>query len=70
MIHYESLKVYLRLKHYIDFNTQKKRTEPEKNQDKDRKVLKKLTNNFVYEKTMEKLRNKIGATLEATKKAI
>ena len=45
------------------FQYTKKRTEPEKNQDKDRKVLKKLTNNFVYEKTMEKLRNKIGATL-------
>ena len=52
------------------FQYTKKRTEAEKNQDKDRKVLKKLTNNFVYEKTMEKLRNKIDVNLQATKKAI
>ena len=41
----------------------KKRTEAGKNQEKDRKVLNRLTNNVVYEKTMEKLRNKIDVTL-------
>ena len=43
------------VKLYVEFNTQK-RTEAEKNCDKDRKALHKLMNNAVYEKTMETYR--------------
>ena len=47
------------LKPYVKFNKQK-RTEAEKNGDRDGKALYKLMNNAVYLKTMENLRNRIG----------
>ena len=46
----------------------KKRIEAEKNGDKDGKALYKLTNNAVYEKTMENLRNRIDVNLVSNKK--
>ena len=55
------------LKQYIEFNTQK-RTEAEKNGDKDGKVLYRLTNNTVYSKMMENLRNRIDVKLVKNKK--
>ena len=42
------------LKQYVEFNTQKK-TEAEKNGDKDGKALDKLMNNAVYGKNNKKL---------------
>ena len=45
------------------FQYRKKRTEVEKNQDKNRKALNKLIKIVVYEKTLEKLINKIEVTL-------
>ena len=50
------------LKPYIEFNTQKK-TEAEKNNDKDGKALHKLMNNAKYGKTMRNLRNRIDIKL-------
>ena len=55
------------LKPYNKFNAQK-RTEAEKNGDKDGKVLYKLMKNAVYGKTMENLRNRINVRLVSNKK--
>ena len=49
-------------------HTHKKRIEAEKNGDIDGKALYKLTNNAVYRKTMESLRNKIDVKLVSNKK--
>ena len=62
MAHYENLKLYLRLKEYVDFNT-RKRIEAEKSRGKDGKALYKLLNNTVYGKTMENLTNRIDVIL-------
>ena len=86
MIHYENLKLYLRLdlklkkihrvlefnqsqwlQPCIEFNTQK-RTEAEKNNDKDGKALYKLMNSAIYGKTMENIRNRIDVKLVNNKK--
>ena len=86
MIHYENLKLYLRLdlklkkihrvlefnqsqwlQPCIEFNTQK-RTEAEKNNDKDGKELYKLMNSAIYGKTMENIRNRIDVKLVNNKK--
>ena len=55
------------LKPYVEFKTQK-RTEAQKHGDKHGKALYKLTSNAVYDKTMEKLRNRIDARLLSNKK--
>ena len=55
------------LKPYIEFNTHK-RTEIEKNNDKDGKALYKLMNNAIYRKTMKHLRNRISVQLINTKR--
>ena len=57
------------LKPYAKLNTQK-RTEAEKNGDKEAKALYKLMNNVVYGKTMENLRNKIDVKLVCNKKRL
>ena len=84
MIHYENLKLETRLETkkihrvlefnqsqwlqpYIEFNTQK-RTEAEKNNDKDGKALYKLMNSAIYGKTMENIRNRIDVKLVNNKK--
>ena len=54
------------LKLYIEFNTEK-RIEGVKNNDKDGKVLYKLMNNAIYEKTMENVRNEINLKLVNSK---
>ena len=46
----------------------KTRIEAEKNKDEDGKALYKPMNNAVYEKTTEKLRNRIDVTLVSNKK--
>ena len=88
MIHYENLKLYLRLglklkkvhrvlefnqsqwlKHYVEFNTQK-RIEADANCDKDGKAMYKLMNNARYGKTMKNLRNRINVKLVSKKKTI
>ena len=45
-----------------------KRTEAEKNGDKDGKVLFKLMNNTVYGKTMKNIRNRIDIKLASNEK--
>ena len=55
------------LKQHVKFNTQK-RTDAEKNGDKDGKWLYKLINNTVNQKTMENLRNRIDVKLANNKK--
>ena len=55
------------LEQYAEFYTQK-RTEPEKNWDKDGKALYKLINNAVYGKSVENLRNGINVKLVSNKK--
>ena len=55
------------LKQHVKCNTQK-RTDAEKNGDKDGRWLYKLINNTVYEKTMENLRNRIDVKLANNKK--
>ena len=83
VIHFENLQLYLRSglklkkcidlnqfqwpKPYVEFKTQKG-IEAEKNGDKDGKMLYKLMNNAVYEKTMENLRNRIDIKLVSNKK--
>ena len=62
LVHYENLKLYLRLKQYVDFNT-RKRIEAEKSRGKDGKALYKLMNNTVYGKTLENLKNRIDVIL-------
>ena len=54
------------LKPYIELKTQK-RTEAEKNVDKDGKALSKLMNNAVNGKKLENLRNRIDASLVTRK---
>ena len=54
-------------KKYVEFNTQK-RTEADKNGDKDGKVLYKLISNAVYGKTVENLRKRIDVKLVSNKK--
>ena len=84
MIHYEILKLYLRLglklkKHcLLEFNQSQwlkqygefntQKIEAEKNDDKNGKALCKSMNHAVYGKTMEKLRNKIDVKLVSNKK--
>ena len=46
----------------IEFNTQK-RIEAEKNGNKDGKALRKLTNNAIYGKTIQKLKSRINVRL-------
>ena len=46
----------------IEFNTQK-RIEAEKNGIKDGKALRKLTNNAIYGKTIQKLKSRINVRL-------
>ena len=55
------------LKQYVELNTQK-RTEAEKNGDKDGKTLYKLMNNAAYGKTMANIRNRIDVKLVSNKK--
>ena len=55
------------LKLYANCNTLQ-RIEAEKNGAKDRKALYKLINNAVYNKTIEKLRNKIDLKLRRKEK--
>ena len=70
VLHYENLRLGLKLKKihrilefnqsqwlkpYIEFNTHKK-SEADKNEDKDGKPLYKLMNNAIYGKTMENLK--------------
>ena len=55
------------LKSYVKFQTQR-RIEAEKTIDKDGKALYKLTNNAVYGKTMENVRNRIDITLVSNEK--
>ena len=56
------------LKKYVEFNThQKKKTEAEKNGDKDEKALYKLMNNTVYRKTIKNLRNRMNVKLVSKK---
>ena len=50
------------LKPYFEFNTQK-RTEVERNNKKNEKVLYKLMSDTIYGKAMQKLRNRIDAKL-------
>ena len=56
MIHYENLKLYLRiglkLKQYVDFNLQNI-IGAEKNGEKERNALCELISNYVYGKTTE-----------------
>ena len=54
------------LKPYIELKTQK-RTEAEKNVDKDGKALSKLMNNAVNGKKLENLRNRIDVSLVTRK---
>ena len=57
------------LKQYVEFNThqKKKKTEAEKNGDKDEKALHKLMNNTVYRKTIKNLRNRMNVKLVSKK---
>ena len=48
----------------------KKRTELEKNTDKDGKALSRLINNAIYGKTIETLRNKVNIKLVNNEKAL
>ena len=55
------------LKQYIEFSTHK-RIEEEKNGDKDGKAFYILTNNAVYGKAMENLKNRINVKLVSNEK--
>ena len=49
-------------------NSAQKKSNQNKNEDKDGKALHKLMNNAVYDKTMENLRNRINLKLVSNKK--